>query len=441
MKKRIVFLIFLFVCPSIFGQDGFQFETKDHKVVIPFQLINNLIFIPIQVNGFELNFLLDTGVEGTILFSLEDKNINVKNIEKIKLSGLGSDNAIEGLKSKDNVFSVNGLVDRHHDMYIILDESFNFSSHVGIPVNGIIGYHFFDNNLVEIDYVKRKIIVYNEVSRISKKLKRRYTAIPISIEKFKPYANALVTIDKKQLETKLLLDVGNSDALWLFQDINKDIQVPENNFQDYLGQGFSGDVFGKRTRISKFSLNKFDFNKIIIAMPDSNSVKSVTMVKDRVGSIGSEIFKRFSIVFDYKHNQMFLRKNKHYDDPFHYNLSGIEIQNGGMEWVKETISLKTIQGKLDTDEEKENNKYNQFQYKFSLKPVYSIGSIRENSTAYLIGLRKGDIIKTINKRPVYKFSLEKINQILKSEDGQWINIEVERNDILISFKFQLKNIL
>lgn len=441
MKSGFIFLICLFFSPHVFGQDGFQFETKSDKVVIPFQHINNLIFIPIQVNGFELNFLLDTGVEGTILFSLEDKNINLNNIEKIKLSGLGSDNPIEGLKSKDNIFSVNGLVDRHHDMYIILNESFNFSSHVGIPVNGIIGYHFFENNLIEINYINKKIIVYKKLSRIQKKLKRKYASIPISIEKFKPYVNAFTTIDKNKMQTKLLLDVGNSDALWLFQDIDKDIKVPNNNFEDYLGQGFSGDVFGKRTRISKFSLDKFEFNNLIIAMPDSNSVKSVSMVKDRVGSIGSEIFKRFNIIFDYKHNQIFLRKNSHYDEPFHYNLSGIEIQSGSMEWVKETISLKTISGKADSNEEKENSKYNQFKYKFSLKPTYSIGSIRENSPADKIGLKKGDVIKTIHNRPVYRYSLEKINGMLKSEDGKWIDVEIERNGTLMKFKFQLKNIL
>ena len=441
MKSGLIFLIFLFFCPTTFAQEGFQFETKSKKVVIPFQLINNLIFVPIQVNGVELNFLLDTGVETTILFSIEDKNVNVNNIQKIKLSGLGSDRPIEGLKSTENVLSVNGLVDRHHDMYIILNESFNFSSHVGIPVNGIIGFHFFEENLIEIDYIRKKIIVYPNDARMTQKLNKKYTPISISIEKFKPYAKTFLTIDQNKLPAKLLLDVGNSDALWLFQDINNDIKVPENNFEDYLGQGFSGDIYGKRTRISNFSLDKFEFNHLIIAMPDSNSVKSVSMVQDRVGSIGSEIFKRFLIVFDYKHNQMFLRKNSHYNEPFHYNLSGIEIQNDGMEWVKETISLKTIPGQLHTDEEKENNKYNQFKYKFSLKPTYSVVSIRKNSPAHLCGLKKGDVLKKINKSAINKFSLDKINNILKSENNKWIILEIERKGVPMKFKFQLKNVL
>jgi hypothetical protein len=75
------------------------FDSKEvNKVKIPFQLINNLVFIPINVNGVELTFLLDSGVKETILFSLEENEISLKNIEK-SLSGLGSEDAIEGLKS------------------------------------------------------------------------------------------------------------------------------------------------------------------------------------------------------------------------------------------------------------------------------------------------------------------------------------------------------
>jgi hypothetical protein len=35
-------------------------------------------------------------------------------------------------------------------------------------------------------------------------------------------------------------------------------------------------------------------------MPSEESVKSMNFVKGRIGSIGSDILKRFTIVFDYK---------------------------------------------------------------------------------------------------------------------------------------------
>jgi hypothetical protein len=42
-------------------------------------------------------------------------------------------------------------------VYIITDQDFNISSHVGIPVNGIIGYHFFKDHPVLIDYSSKKL--------------------------------------------------------------------------------------------------------------------------------------------------------------------------------------------------------------------------------------------------------------------------------------------
>ena len=174
-----------------------------------------------------MNFLLDTGVEETILLSLEDKNeLNLNNVEKVKLRGLGNEESIEGLKSKNNVLSVNGFTDNNHSLYIVLDQSFNFSTHIGIPVNGIIGYSFFKNNLVKINYDKHKITIYKENNSIRKKIEKRCTSIPISIERSKPYVQAQVTMNDKEIPAKLLLDIGNSDAVWLFQDINKSFQVP-----------------------------------------------------------------------------------------------------------------------------------------------------------------------------------------------------------------------
>ncbi|PWA05931.1 aspartyl protease family protein [Flavobacterium psychrotolerans] len=442
MKIRFIFFIVFTFWQFAFSQQGFQLDTNKKKIQIPFQLINNLIFIPINVNGVELNFLLDTGVEETILLSLDDKEgLNLNNVEKIKLRGLGNEESVEGLKSKNNILSSNGFTDRHHDLYIVLDQSFNFSTHIGIPVNGIIGYSFFKNNLIEIDYDRKKIIIYNENDKILKKINKKYVQIPISIERNKPYTQALVTIAEKEISAKLLLDLGNSDALWLFQDTNAAFQIPEKSFDDFLGKGFSGDVLGKRTRISKFKIDKFEFQNPIIAMPDSNSIKSVTMVKNRAGSIGGEIFKRFSIIFNYKNNQLFLRKSNHFDAPFQYNMSGIELQNEGMQWVQETVPLQTVAINDNTFDENGNKINSNFKYKFSLKPVYTIANIRKDSPAELCGLKKGDILIKINNSPGYKYSLQGINEILKSEEGKWMDFEIERNGRILKFKFQLKSIL
>ncbi|WP_278022373.1 PDZ domain-containing protein [Flavobacterium ginsengisoli] len=55
------------------------------------------------------------------------------------------------------------------------------------------------------------------------------------------------------------------------------------------------------------------------------------------------------------------------------------------------------------------------------------------------GLRKGDIIVSINKNQPYKYTLQQINNLLKSEDDVWINLEVERNSLVLKFRFKLED--
>lgn len=443
MKKTVVtILICLFFC-TISAQNGFQFENGVNKISIPFKLINNLVFIPIKVNGVELNFLLDTGVDETILFSLEDKKeVRFFNTERILLKGLGSQEAVEGLKSTNNLLEFDAMKFRNHMLYIILDPEFNLSSHVGIPVNGIIGYQFFRNYLVEVNYSKKKVVVYRETEKNRLKIEKSFTKIPISIEKCKPYIQSTIVQDNKEIPVKLLIDIGNSDALWLFQDRSELITVPTKNFEDFLGRGFSGDVKGRRALVNKFKMTDFEFNNPVVAFPDSVSIKNVNMVVDRKGSVGGEVMKRFTVVFDYKNNQMFLKKNGNYNTPFSYNKSGVEIQQNGLQWVQETVRMETVPLSRQDNESGGIRVYtSDFKYKFQLKPIYEIAYVRPNSPAAIAGLQKGDVIITINYNPIYKRTLQEINALFRSEEEKRITLEVERKSEILKFNFQLYNIL
>ncbi|MGQ7946820.1 PDZ domain-containing protein [Flavobacterium sp. WC2509] len=439
MKKKCVFFLLLLTIIPVFGQDSFVFDKGVEKVSIPIKLINNLVFVPIKVNGVELNFLLDTGVEETILFSLEDNpKVNFFNSEKITLRGLGSEDAIEGLKTTNNILDLDGVKATRQLIYVILDQSFNLSSQIGIPVNGIIGYQFFKDNLVRIDYTSKRIIVYKNDDLNQKKIERKFDKMTITIEKFKPYLIGKVDINEQKVQVKLLIDIGNSDSVWLFQNLSDQIKVPAKNFDDFLGKGFSGDIEGKRARISNFSFDKFTFKSPIVAFPDSSSIKNVRMVKNRVGSIGGEILKRFSVVFDYKNAQLYLKKNGDFNDHFSYNKSGIEIKHNGIQWVKETVRLETvpISGAITFDNEG-NRITNDFKYKFQLKPIYEIANIRKNSAAAKCGLQVGDLILKVNKTAAYNYSLQKLNEMFKLHEDKWIYLEIQRNNEVLKFAFQL----
>jgi S1-C subfamily serine protease len=67
--------------------------------------------------------------------------------------------------------------------------------------------------------------------------------------------------------------------------------------------------------------------------------------------------------------------------------------------------------------------------------------LRKNSAAANSGLKKGDVIISINKVKGYKYSLQQINSLLKDDEEKWVTFEVERDSKILKFKFQLLNIL
>lgn len=435
MRLFKIFLFFFLSTFTLYSQSGFQYLSDKKKIKIPFQLINNLIFIPMEVNGIELTFLLDTGVEETILFSLPDKKeVEFNQVETIKLKGLGSAAYIEGLKSSKNTISITpDFFDMNHVIYIILNEEINISSGVGIPVNGIMGFGFFKDYPMEIDYVNHKITVYKENSSKVKRRFKKFKEIPITLENSKPYIETNFLIETKPLNAKLLIDVGNSDAIWLFPNLIDSFTIPENNFNDLLGQGFSGPIYGKRARLEQFYFDNFKFQKPIIAFPDSLSIQNVKLTPNRVGSMGAEILRRFTLFIDYKNKVIGFKKNRNFSDPFHYNMSGLEIHHSGLQWVPEKMKVNSA-NVMKTVETMN------FYYKFELKPIYVIFSVRKGSPAAEVGLQKDDIIISINNKESHLFSLQEINNLLKSEEGKRIKMEIQRQNQIIKFNFVLKSI-
>ncbi len=423
---------------SIFLNAQNSFEVKDaKKTVVPFKLIANLIFIPVNINGVDLTFLLDTGVSETSVFSLENQELKLPNVEKIKFSGLGGNISIDGFRSDNNTARIGkSFVNDSMTVYIIVDQDFNISSHVGIPVNGIIGYHFFKGHPVVIDYSVKKITIYNDQNLFRRKI-RKFEEIDISIEKNKPYVFADVEMTHERKRSKLLIDLGNSDPIWLFPTLIKDFVYNRPNIDDYLGRGFNGDVYGKRSRIHHLYLGNFAFEKPLTAMPDEFSIQHVNLVEGRKGSVGGDIMRRFTVAFDYANQKMYLRKNAGFNEPFHFNMSGLDFRQDGMEWTKDMVTLPAKSKASPSGGTEIIN--NNLQYHFVLKPVFSIAGVRKDSPGDKAGIQKDDRLISINGRKTADMTLQKILEMMKSGEGKTIEMVIERKNKPMTLQFTLED--
>lgn len=435
--KSLNVAVFTVLCIFTNAQNNFDIQGAD-KTVIKFQLINNLIFIPVVINNVPLTFLLDTGVTETTIFSLENKEMSLQNLEKMNFAGLGSSTSIEGFKSDHNTAVIaKNFINTSCALFIILDQDINISSHVGIPVHGILGYHFFKDHPVLINYQNKTITVFKNEKDFKKKVKS-YEEVRLSIEKNKPYIQADVFFSHQNSEkSKLLIDLGNSDALWLFPVHNAMLQNKKSSVNDFLGRGFNGDIFGKRSRIFSLELLNFKFLKPIIAIPDAVAIQHVNMVPDRKGSVGGEIMRRFTVGIDYSGKKMYLRKNNDYDDDFHFNMSGLDFEQTGVEWQKDVL---TLESKVRNDAAMQENVINSnIQYRFVLKPVFAIAGVRSNSPGEWAGLKKGDKIISINGKKSSELSLQKILEMMKSGEGKSYIIVAERKSEKFTARFLLED--
>lgn len=445
LLKKILLIFILFVGGSIQAQSGFKFtNAKIEEQRVRFQLINNLVVIPLEINGKQLSFILDTGVNKTILFNLtENDSIGLKNVERVTLRGLGSGEPVEALISKNNKFRIKDLVSNNEDLYVILKDKFDISAKMGVTIHGIIGYSLLKDVIVKINYRSKYIDFYNPKTYTYSRC-RKCDVFPLEFYRNKPYLEAKVQLDtvgEQLTDVKMLIDSGGSDALWLFEDTKEVIKTPKKFFKDILGEGLSGTIYGNRSRVKTFHLGKFKFKEPTVSFLDSVSTYNARKFKKRNGSIGGNILKRFKVWIDYPNKKLRLRKNGSLRGGFYYNMSGISVVYNGMELIKEEKERKMSNLFIGDNEDRSNTTVSyvvDIIYKYKFTPSYKVDKVVEGSPAHEAGIQKGDVIKKINGRPTHKYTLEEIIGIFQSKPNKRIKMIVDRNGDRFTFKFRLK---
>lgn len=442
LSKHYIVLMFMLSNFLVAGQSRYVLTAKKGSDKIPFQLINNVIIIPVQINGIERSFLLDTGVSRPILFDFikGSDSIPILNSKKIFLKGLGDDGLVEALKSSHNTFKVGNAVNKDQTFYIVFDSSIDFAPKLGVPIHGILGFDFFKDLIVEINY-SRKHLKISSPERYKNKKCRRCETFAIQFYNDKPYIEVSVTVNNKSIPVKLLVDSGSSDALWLFENESTGLYVNAYYFKDILGYGLSGSIHGKRSKIDAITFKKFVVNKPKAAFPDLEVIKDLVKIEGRKGSIGGELLKRFNCVINYGEKQLTLKPNSNFNAPFSYNKSGITVENSGLRLITETNS-KLQYGGNSISGNKNSLKVRAVyvnEDKMVLKKAFTVSQIREESPAYRAGLKIGDVIITLNGIDTKKYSLQEVMGKFYEDEGKKTVLEVDRMGRLFTVIFKLES--
>lgn len=440
MYRLLVVLFCVFINFNFaFAQNdnGFQFHRAGKKrYIIPFTNYNNLIIIEAKLNGNNMNLLLDTGVDKTILFGIEgDEKEIKKNSEKILIKGVSGKKITYAYRNDNNRLKIDKLVNYTQDIYVIFDEDFNISDKIGYQIQGIIGYDFFEDHVVKIDYAKSRLKVYN-TEKFSKSLKS-YDKSKLFFYGNKPYLKTEIKQDNVFEEFTFLLDTGSGDAIWVKPQKNQ--KPPKRSFYDILGYGFADIITGVRSKASAFKLGKTIIDNPKIAYPDSLSYTGLEIIP-KSGVIGSEIMRRFNWYIDYKNLMVYYKPNPYLNDLFNYDMSGLVLKYDGYQQITSYYNIfPGIKVKTDNKSPYFKSSEQNKALKVEIRPILKIGAIRPNSSAFEAGFIEGDEIKKINGKYSYRYDLDEIKKLFSSKEGLEIDIEILRNGFLYEKTLTLKS--
>lgn len=387
---------------------GFLFDDpREKSITIKFKSASNLIIIPVTINESDtLNFILDTGVRYPIITELPFVNkLNLNYLMPVQIQGLGDGYDLTAYRSANNSIKLNGLTAWNQEVQMIIDENFQISHMLGLPVHGLIGFNLFKDYVVKIDYSNEKLTLYRP-EHYKYRDRRKDIILPLHFDGNKPFVRtSIVTEDLQEVPVKLLVDTGASDALWLSEKSDDRIGIPQNHIETFLGRGLSGDLFGTKGRIDGLWVGPLVLPKPIVAFPNSELIDQLISSNDRNGTIGAEILRRFLVTIDYRNSRMTLRPTYRVKEDFNYNMSGMEVIN-------------PMPG----------------------LPVFTITDIRENSPAYFAGLQVNDQILSLNNSNHQSLELNDINLLLQSRENKKIKITVLRDGEEYKTSFELKKI-
>lgn len=349
-----------------------------------------MVVIPLFINQRgPFNFVLDTGVGLMIITdpTLVD-SININNRRTLKMYGMGNDAVFEAYATSSLDITINQKI-KSLDVSaaIFKEDHFGLSNYAGIPIHGLLGYEFFSNLSVKVNFMDSTLTVAK--SGKMKSLKRGFT-LPISIEERKPYLKAKVLIsDSHYVGKKLLIDLGAGHPLSI-----ENAQSLAGNSKKFiaanLGVGLTGPVNGYISRVDELNVGKYKFKHVIASFPDSNM--HVNYIVQRDGSLGMGVLKRFLLVFDYKNQKLYLKPNARYKEPFEHDMSGMEYYAGGSDYKHIIVSR-----------------------------------VEPGSAADEAGIKANDEITAVNLKSVSQITMVEIDNLLKSRENRSILIEICRN--------------
>jgi hypothetical protein len=303
-----ILLLVFFLTPAHASPDntrGFHLDDGIYKSSFKFRSVNNLIIMPVVIDGQKLNLIFDTGMNSIILFNKKSiKSWKKKEKHVIHFSGLGKGQIIKGYRVDEINVEMPKIKGKGLSLVVTPYSSFPRTME-DINIHGIFGYQLLTKFIVQIDY-KRQLITLTDPHHFVPPFDS--SVIDLKIFNTKPYINCPVVVDQKEHNLNLLVDTGAEISLILDKKAIPTVKV--SGYKQVIGVGLAGKLTGNKIMVNHLKLGTYHISKDFRAwVPTQKSYPNESKKLIRDGTIGGETLKQFVVTFDYFNNKLYLESN------------------------------------------------------------------------------------------------------------------------------------
>lgn len=304
-----------------------RFAFGGNAAQIPADFVRNLIFLPVRVNGSRtFLFALDSSAATSSIDPERAARLDVK----LQATGTGADSS--PASARDVLLELPGLQIPMTSLPELSRQK--FSEQTGQPSLGVLGKDFFDRVVIEVDYARQTVQLYDpSVFTYSGTGK----SFPLSFAGDVPLLRAKAEISgHKTVDADFVLDTGLDSAIVFYRAFTDSERISAAHFKTVPACYPEIDDGAKVLlgRLKGFQIGQYAVETPVALFSQSES--GVTADKKIAGAIGANFLRRFTVIFDFPHQRVILEPNLQFNHSVDEDMSGLSL-------IAKGANLKTFE--------------------------------------------------------------------------------------------------
>lgn len=307
-----------------FVPDDTAIETGARETTVPFELLNNHIYVKVWVNSKgPFRFIVDTGGHN-ILMPRTAKELGLQMNGQSPAQGAGQETAVSGYVHVNEI-KVGAAIFRDEEVFGL---QFQPDAVEGLPVDGMIGFPVFRRLVTRIDYGKKTLTL---IKPAAFQPSRNAVAVKFVFYDHVPQVEGTF----EELPGKFDIDTGSRTELNITKPFVGRYSLREKSPKGVVavdGWGLGGPTQSYVTRASDLQLGGVAIRNVAASLAIHNRGRFSD--PNYAGNVGSALLKRFVVTFDYGNQVMYLKRLPELvadSDVFDRSGMWINAMNGGFQ--------------------------------------------------------------------------------------------------------------